>query len=365
MGGLTAGLVFGVACGTGKVAPAGGRGIPKVLSIRSVSFPGPFVPLQIVSADGKAWVEGTNTANYRDGCSLEEIDPTTLHSTAVPLPACGDYITTGGGLIYLAADLPFGNDSDRFHLEVFDPATRRADLLAPVITTSMGSDRAHMDMAYQDGWIWLSEYGSSLWKISAGTGRVVSTITDAPPSVGGHGILVGAQGGLWLTPGPSSRAAIYRIASGSTAVTSIYTGPRDSSVLWLAAMGGKVWAAVASHGSNGQVIDTSLRAFSLSGRPTLSTGSEEFGDIPFVGATGRAWSIGGGPECTSPQRLWFVNPTTGRSSSIATLVTPIEPCLTENPTGSQTALAGSTLLVLEATGATSPPAVLYSIRTHG
>ena len=108
-----------------------------------------------------------------------------------------------------------------------------------------------------------------------------------------------------------------------------------------------------------------MKVFNLAGAQTLSTGDEQFGDIPFVGTTTQAWSVGSGAQCASPQQLWFMDPRTGQSTSLATLATPIESCLTENPTASQTAVVDNTVNVLEATGANRPPAVLYSIEIEG
>lgn len=368
-GGLVAGLVYGVG-GTGRNVSPGSAGspIPKVTAIRSVTFRGPFVPLQVVSAAGKAWVEGTNTENFRDGCSLEEIDPATLHRMgSFPLPACGTYITTGGGLIYLAGDLPQAGvaGEDQFRLEIFDPVTRQARLLSPVITTTMGSSRAHMDMTYQNGWIWMSEWGSSLWKISPSTGHSVLSIHNGPPSSGGHGIIVGNKGGLWITPGAGSGSAIYRIAPGSTTLSTIYTGPKNTSVLWLATIANKVWASVTHNAASTEGVNTSLKVFNLDGTQTLSTGDQQFGDVPAVGNTTQAWSVGSGPRCANPQRLWFLDPATGKSASVATLATPIEPCLTEDPTSSQIALVKDTVLILEPTGTDTPPAVLHAVQTGG
>lgn len=360
--GLVAGLLL--TTGRGRNAVRGGGAVPRVVSVRSVSFPGPFVPLQVVSARGRAWVLGTNQADYRQGCRLEAIDPATLRSTPFPLPACGYYLTVANGLIYVAGAVPSAVPGDeQVHLEVLDPATGGATLMAPPVMTTQGSSRAHMAMAYQGGWIWISEWGSSIWQVSPSTGRVVRTITDAPPSPGGHGIIVGNRSGLWATPGLGGPPTVYRLEPGATAMSRVYTGPRGSMVSWLAPVGDMVWAALEEPTTTGGTVTTRLVAFDPSGRQVVTTPTQQFGDVPLVGSPSQAWSVGSGPDCAAPQRLWFVDPKSGRSTPVATLATPIEPCLTENPTASQTALVGDRVVVLEPTGVSSPPAVLHVIRT--
>ena len=51
-----------------------------------------------------------------------------------------------------------------------------------------------------------------------------------------------------------SGAAIYRLPVNSQYLSTIYTGPAHSSVLWLSSIGSTVWADIAN-GSDGHEVD--------------------------------------------------------------------------------------------------------------
>ncbi len=334
-------------------APAAGKA-----TIRSLTFSAPFVPEQVVSVDGSVWVLG---ASGQQNCSIEEVDPTTLQFHRYPIPACGYYVVVGNGLMYIAGDMSSSN-SDEFHLEIFDPATKHTTIKTPVMITTQGSGRAHMDMTYGAGSIWMTYWGSELVQVSPSTGAVLRKITNAPPSEGGHGTIVANGGGLWVAEGADSGAAIYRLPVNSQYLSTIYTGPAHSSVLWLSSIGSTVWADVANGSDGHEAMSTRLIAFDLSGTRILEGPNEPFGDVPLVGSNAGLWSIGSGSLCSAPQILWKVDPATGRSTHITALRTPIEPCLTENPTTSQVAVVNRSVFVLEATGTTRPAAVLYRVQ---
>jgi len=361
----TAVLLIAVLGAVGSPVPAAsGTSSPMLVgsaSIHSLGFPGPFVPEQVVSVAGEVWVLGESSPTTQESCSVAEVNPQTLRATTYPIPVCGYYVAVGDGVIYLAADEPAGYN-DEMHLEVFNPATKRATVMNPVMITTQGSGRAHMDMAYEANSIWLSYWGSELVKVSTSTGAVLDRITNAPPSVGGHGTIVTNRGRLWIAEGASSPASIYRLSGTSRKLTNIYSGPARSSVLWLSSIGGRVWAAVQTY-NRGQLLgSTRLLAFDSSGREVLKGPVEEFGDVPLVGSRQGLWSAGSGPICAAPQRLWKIDPATGRSTDVTTLRTPVEPCLTESPTTSEIAVVGKYVFVLEPTGTTTPAAVLYRIQ---
>ncbi len=330
-------------------------------SIRSLTFSGQFVPEQVVSVGGSVWVLGTSGQSTPERCSIEELDPITLQQHIYPISVCGSYMAVGSGLIYIAGDVSAINN-DEFHLEIFNPATKHATVMNPVMITTQGSGRAHMDMTYGAGSIWMSYWGSELIRVSPSTGAVLQRITNAPPSEGGHGTIVANGGDLWIAEGASSAAAIYRLAADSKTISTIYTGPAHSSVLWLSSIGPTVWADVASGSDGYPVFPTRLIVFGRSGRAILEGPKEPLGDVPLVGSKDGLFSVGSGAVCSAPQRLWRVDPVTGGSTAITALRTPIEPCLTENPTTSQITVAGRSVFVLEATGSTKPAAVLYRVQ---
>jgi len=362
---LATGLVAGLLLTVGNSGTTSNTTVPSApkVAIQSLTFPGPFVPMQVVSTSGAVWVLGTNQAAAHGGCSIEEVDPATLRTQMFPIPACGDYLSVGKGLIYIAADIPAVNgNSDDLHLEVFDPATSRATVMAPVMITTQGSGRAHMDMTYGAGSIWMTYWGSELVQISPSTGAVLQRIANAPQSVGGHGTIVANDGGLWIAEGAGSPADIYRLAPGSQRFSKIYNGPARGSVLWLSSIGTKTWAAIATYGENDEMASSQLVAFDFSGKKVIETANEQFGDVPLVGSGAELWSVGSGAKCSAPQQLWMIDSETGGSSYVTTLRTPVEPCLTESPTTSQMTVVNGSIFILEATGTTSPPAVLHRVR---
>ncbi len=337
-------------------SPAGSK-----TSVRSLTFPGPFIPVQVVSVDGSVWVLGSSGKDPQDSCSIEEINPKTLQHRNYPISLCGYYVAVGNGLIYLAGDVSAIN-GDELHLEIFNPATKHATVMNPVMITTQGSGRAHMDMTYGAGSIWMSYWGSELVQVSPSTGVVLHEVTNAPSSEGGHGTIVANGAGVWIAADENGEAAISRLAASSHELSRIYTGAAHSSVLWLSSIGTTVWADVASGSDGHPIISTRLIAFDLSGRPILEGPNEMLDDVPLVGSNDLLWSIGSGALCSAPQKLWRIDPATGSSTDITALRTPIEPCLTENPTTSQIAVVNRSVFVLEATGTKRPAAVLYRVR---
>jgi hypothetical protein len=367
---LVAGLVVGLLVGVGSNGVRSMRKTipppPAAVTVQSLGFPGPFVPYQVVSASGSVWVLGTRQLDVRGGCAVEQIDPTTLQTAMFPIPACGQYLAVGNGFIYIAAAFPtadpYGNE---LHLESFDPVTKQAVVMAPVITTILGAG-TNLALAYGGGWLWLSE-GTDLLQISPSTGGLVATITDVVPSNVYQPSVVANDGGAWTAGGPSdSPADVFRIAPGSQAASVTYTGPAHGSVLWLSAVGNSVWADVASYHDNyGGAISTRLVAFNFSGTKILQTPTEQFGDVPLVGSGDELWSVGSGYTCKGRQRLWRINAVTGKSTSVTTLHTPIEACLAETLGGaSQITADGDSIFVLETTGQTRPASLLYRVQAH-
>jgi hypothetical protein len=136
-------------------------------------------------------------------------------------------------------------------------------------------------------------------------------------------------------------------------------GPADGSVAWISTIEPRTWAKVTSYRDDGRVVVTRLVAFDASGKQLLRTRPEQVGDSALVGSGGRLWSLGVGGNCNGPQRLWSVDAATGNTELTATLRSPVKPCLTEG--GSQLAVVGHSIFVLDPTDASVPAGVLYRI----
>ncbi len=130
-----------------------------ITTVRAVALPGPFIPQQVVSAAGRIWVVGSVQPTDRQ-CELEEVDPTTLHTTTFPLPECAPYVAVGDGHIFLSADtFTRATDSDAFRIESVDTATDE--------TTGVGGN---------------CNGPQRLWSVDAAAGNTELTATPHPSS---------------------------------------------------------------------------------------------------------------------------------------------------------------------------------------
>ncbi len=342
-----------------KTATAGRAG--GVRSIRSLTFTGNFSPQQVVSESGRIWLVGSTGPGY-GRCAIEEVDPSTLRRQVFALPACGSYVAVGDGRIFLADGIFTGaTDTTAFHIESFDTATHTGTVMAPVDIASTGTGYAHMAMAYAGGSLWLNPWSDEVLQISPSTGAVVRTITGTPVSEGGHPLVVGGPGGLWLAGGASSPLILDRLGPRSTTPAVVFKGSGPHSVLWLSTVGDRVWAEVGTYVDGGRRVVTRLVAFDSSGRKVLETSPEDAGDLPVVGSAGQLWSVGDGTRCDGPQSLWRIDGRTGKSVKVGTLSSPVAPCLVAAG-GSELAAVGDGVFVLDPTSTGGGPgSVLYRI----
>jgi hypothetical protein len=332
-----------------------------VRSIRSLTFAGSFAPQQVVSAAGRIWLVGSTEPEDRH-CAIEEIDPVSLRTTTFSIPACGTYVAVGKGRIFLADGVFTGaTDTTAFHIESFDVATGTAVVMAPVAIATTGTGYAHMALTFAGGSLWLNPWSAKVLEISPPTGAVIRTITGTAFSDGGHPVIAAAARGAWLTGGADSPLVIDRLEPLSTTPVVVYRGSGPSSILWLSTVGNRMWAEVGTYGDGGIVVATRLLAFTTSGRKVLETPPERLGDLPVVGAGGQLWTVGGGStRCTGPQRLWRIDRRTGTSVAVATLPSPVVPCLVATD-GSEIAAVGDHVFVLDPTETSGPGSVLYRI----
>lgn len=331
--------------------------------IRSLTFAGPFAPEQVVSEGGKIWLVGSTGSSEDPSCAIEEVDPVSLRTETFPIPACGSYVAVGDGRIFLADGVFTGaTDVTAFHIESFDTATGTGVVMAPIDISSTGTGYAHMAMTFAAGSLWLNPWGTDVLEISPSTGAVVRTVTGVPISDAGHPLIVGGGSGLWLAGGEASPATIYRLDPGSGTPVVFAKGPSKSSILWLSAVGDRLWVEVGTYVDGGRVVVTRMEAFTSSGRKVVETSPEKVGDLPAVSTGGQLWSSGVGTKCNGPQRLWRIDSRTGRSVVAATLRSPVAPCLFEGD-GSELAAVGQSVFVLDPTSGSASASVLYRIRS--
>ncbi len=358
------------------VAPAAAASTPTSSSVEPVTpeltalhFPGPFVPLQLAAASGRIWVLGTTTPGSDAHCELEEITPASMATRMFPIPACAADIAAGGGRLYLVtAEFVRGTAAtQRLHVDVFDPGDGKAQVLSPVVMSVIGSAIAHIDFAYGDGALWL--YGEQMLagpevvRISPSTGDVTATLKPAT-AIGGIAPAVAANGaGVWIAGGPGGPPGVDWVRQGTGVTTTPYPGTSHSSVLWLSAVGGVVWAGVEAYGTGPTPsVLTHLVALDHSGNVIVTSPSELTGQSPLVSTPGgRLWGLDYVGACNGPEELLQVDPATGSSAPMAKLKAPPEAC-DDDDGGSQLAAVGRDVFALIPTDVVGS-AVLYRATT--
>ena len=361
---LTGGLVVGLLSTSGSRVPNSAKraSTPRTLvgrlRLTSLKIPGPFVPQQIVSEGGQMWLLGSTDPQKYTNCAIEQLNPQTLVRSIFPIPQCAVDIAAGAGQLFLAYNtwVPGTAATRELRIEVFDTRTHRTKVLTPVDMTMIGSAIAHQTLAYGDGVLWLYGHNSlssgsaEAVQISPITGAVL-TSTNAVPAIGGvFPSVVANAGGLWLAGGPAGPPTIELIHPGSSVPTQIPVGPSaKTSVPWLTGVGNQVWADVQTvEGGSSPTAKLQLRAFSTSGRETISSPLEKSGYVfPLVSTShSQLWTVSA--TCNGPQHLVKISGYTGISHVVTSLKSPVNPCL-YGASGSQLASVNHSVFVLDPT----------------
>ena len=347
--------LLGAAC-TSTVRPTASPTTSATVQVRPESYPGPFVPDAIQALDNRLWLIGTSGSR----CAVERLDPSTLEAETFPLPSCGSYVAAGTGHLYLVAvNYDRSTQIAALHLESLDAATGRATVMAPVMDTmTIGSGLAHMGLAYDRGWLWLYDWGDeALLRVSPASGAVTGEVTGIL-SGGGHPVMAADRSGLWVAEGPGGQR-LFHLEPGSTRARTVYRAQAPASLLWVATLGTRVWAKIASYPSRGATASTHLVAFDSAGHRVMQTSPGASGDSAVGGLGAQLWSVGTGTTCQGPQRVWRTDGATGRTAAVATLHPPIAPCLTEG--NQQLQVVAGYVFVLDGTGETLLAGVLYRL----
>ena len=331
-----------VGCGTGT---SGG--------VRTMNFHGSFVPLALQVLDGEVWLVGSTP----QGCGAERVDPSNLHTKLFQLPSCDIYVAAGDHHLYvLGIDESAGSPAAQEHVVSFDPATGDAAVSPVVAAQTVGSGAGHMAFAFGLGDLWLYTWEqATLSRISTATGSVQSSVKGLE-SGGGHPVMAFTDRAVWFAEGPGG-SRLYELPAGATKPKVVYTAPDPGSVLWVSVVGNQVWAAVATYSNGGKSVHTRLVSFSDTGKKTFTTGELTVGDSASAGPDGALWSVGPGPSCNNPQKLWRTE-ANGKTKAVETLNRPTQGCLLES---AQIASVGPYLFVLDGTGTSSPGGVLYRV----
>jgi hypothetical protein len=136
--------------------------------------------------------------------------------------------------------------------------------------------------------------------------------------------MVVADGSLWLSGGAGGGPTVQRIATPGSAPTVLYTAPSNTSVLWLAAVGRRLWAEEVNAA---QRPATHLVVLSAKGQQIpATTPDHNFAGTAAVGTGSQLWGIGAGEACRSPLQLWRINAASSKAHPAVTLLSSGEPC---------------------------------------
>ncbi|HVC69894.1 MAG TPA: hypothetical protein VNC61_06470 [Acidimicrobiales bacterium] len=347
---------------------AGQPGVPvhaKHVRVRALEFGGTFHPAEIVGAHGVLWMTARHGNDPSTApCAIERIDPARLSPVAYPLSACGMNIVAGNGALYLETEASQpGSNSVDIGIESFSTTTERSTFLSRHLMTVVGSEIAHTQLAYADGWLWL--YGDTdhdvVLQISPTSGAVVRTLTGVPAIGGTEPLVAAGPGGIWLAGGPGGPPAPAVVASDPSTGNTIQAlpGTTSATVEWLAPVNARMWKGEANV-PQGQHRSLTERIVVVNGSGAFVKRSpvEGFGSAP-VAVAGQLWTAGPGGSGCARQPIWRVDPTTLRTTVIATLRPTSDPCLT--PSFRSVAGTGGALFVLDGAGG-SAPAVLYRVK---
>lgn len=314
-------------------------------TVRSISLPD-ISPQDIVSLDGKIWLVGLSSPSSTTNptatrCSVEEVDPATMRRVhRYSLEACGDYVASGGGDIFLAVITfisPTNTQSVR--LERFDPATGRSVVLAPIDLTVSGSSRAHCELAYADGELWFWGSGTpgmpsdNLVEISPSTGAVLDTFPSRVlPSPGSpRNLLTGQGDNLWIAgAGAEGNEEVDILRPGQSTPTVVAAA--GGLVQWMAPVNGGVWAyAYTIHTTSSNPAKeptTNRRLLRLDPLGVVKTvHSPTLAGEGIVGSGASLFVSGVGGRCTGPMHVWQLDASNGKVTPLLAVRTPYEACL--------------------------------------
>ncbi len=339
-------------------AVSGGRAFgARGASIVSTTITGALQPDQLVTTDGQLWlVKGNGTG---ETCQIAQVDPVSLSSVNYSLPACGINATAGDGALFLettTADV--AANTYAIHVERFDTMTHTAVVFTTTsVTMFLGSDIAHTQFAFEDGWLWF--YGTPLTgaaqevlQLSPESGAVVRTYTEVPPIGGTEPVISGAGPYVWLAGGAGSNALFLRIdvATGATHRFALF---RDNvSMFSVMAEAHQVFFLYVTGSGRPSQTSWHVGRMTTNGTAVSRSPNEQFGgELLAVGHD--LLSPGPGQTCATGVQVWRINASTLRSTPIARVPTPAgNPCLLSAANRSVGAL-GSSLFYLASTSAES------------
>lgn len=385
--GLAAGLVIGFTPPPSPPQPPLHRSTPPSAdgysvstsngaTVRSIELRG-ISPRDIVSLDNKIWLVGVSSASSSSTatvtrCSVEEVDPVTMHRIRrYLLDACGDYVVSGGGDIFLAVITYISpTNTQSVRIERFDPATGRSVVLAPVDVTVSGSTRAHCELAYANGSLWFWGSGrppsDSLVEISPATGAVLETFPSSVlPSPGSpRSVLAGQGRNLWLAgAGPGGHEVVEVLQPGQSAPRVV--GTAGEFVQWMSTVRGRMWAyaytirATPSNVAKEPTANTRFIEFGTHGVVRTVESSSTLSGDGIVGYGSSLFASGVGGKCAGPMWVWRVDGSSGKVTPLAALTAPYETCL------GKTGLASADKAAFTFLADGGYPSRLYRVRPVG
>ncbi len=294
------------------------------------SFSEPFVPNEVLAANGSIWLAAQGPNDQGTGCRIGRLNPTTMAVATYPLVACGFNASAGEGNIFLeTTTADTATQTYAIHVERFSISTDVATVL-PVVSASvfLGSAIAHTQLQFADGSLWLyaaieSDSGrvqTRILQLSPETGAVEHTYPSVP-EIGGIEpfVVAGSHGYVWFSGGPGSAPNLLHIDARTGAARSVQFPIANTSIFDVASKGDELYVMylTAAQGSRAGA-SIHVARLNASGRMAARSPHEPLGTW-LVADGGGLFSVGPSATCSAPVHVWRVDPATLRTNQIASL----------------------------------------------
>jgi len=189
-------------------------------------------------------------------------------------------------------------------------------------------------------------------------GAVEHTYGAVPQTGGGEPLVASTPGYVWFAGGAGTGADFERVDAGDGVASAVQLAGGYASVYDMSGVGDQLYllylARGASHGA--QAWGSFIEHLGPDGS-VLGTSPEEQVGTTLVDSSGQLFSVGPGGTCSAGIPVWRVDQGTLRTTLVATLAPPGDPCLGDEGARPAAAAAGSIFVLYNS----ATVAVLYRV----